>query len=100
MEDRVSLLRLLVPAPGRVPFDPAPSLVKRARAANAESRVAAGNPGTVLYDPIPLLCPAAACFWTTGGRSVYLDSSHLTREGSIFLADSLGDAVRAAAASR
>ncbi len=98
MEDRASLLRLLVPAPTRLPFDPVPSLIIRVKAARVESRVSAGNAGTILYDPIPLLCPAGACPWTTGGRSVYLDSSHLTREGSILLATSLGDAVREAAA--
>ena len=100
MEDRASLVRWLVPAPDRRPFDPAPSLAVREKAARAESRVSARNPGTVLYDPIPLLCPAGACPWTTGGRSLYLDSSHLTREGSVFLSGSLGDAVRDAAAPR
>lgn len=100
MEDRASLLRLLVPAPARGPFDTGPSLAIRARAASAESRVSAGDPGTVLYDPIPLLCPAGACPFRMGGRSVYLDSSHLTREGSIHLANSLGETIREAAEHR
>jgi peptidoglycan/LPS O-acetylase OafA/YrhL len=100
MEDQASLLRLLAPAPGRRPFDPAPSLAVRVRAARAETSVSARNPGTVLYDPIPLLCPDGACPFATGGRNLYLDSSHLTREGSISLAGSLGAAIREAAARR
>ena len=100
IEDRSSILRLLVPPPGRDPFDPVPSALNRAKATEAESRVSAGNPGTVLYDPIPSLCPGGACPWTSGGKSIYLDSSHLTREGATSLAGSIGDVIREASAFR
>lgn len=96
-----SLLRRIAPAV-RAPesFVAAPFRAGSARAAEVEARVAAAHPGTFLFDPIPRLCPDGSCPLTVDGRSVYLDSTHLTREGSLLLADSLAGAMGTALADR
>jgi hypothetical protein len=77
-------------------FSPAESIANRSRAEQAEALVVSANPGAVLYDPIPALCPSQTCPLSARGANLYRDSWHLTREGSLLLASSLVDAIRAA----
>lgn len=65
----------------------------RAAALSAEQAVAHRNPGTVLYDPLPVLCSAGVCPSTIDGVGAYSDFGHLTRDGSLLLAPSLEDSI-------
>jgi hypothetical protein len=95
-----SILQIVLPATGTNLFDPTTAIAHRAKAAKAEAAVASANPGTVLYDPLPTLCPARECPLTIGGASVYMDTAHLTRNGSLLLTPSLKDAIQQAAQER
>ena len=61
--------------------------------------MATANRGTVLYNPLPALCPSGTCPLVDKGVRVYLDTDHLTREGSLLLTTSLGAAIKKAAAA-
>ena len=100
LDQGTSILRLILPATGPNSFDPTTAIANRARAAKAEAAVASANPGTVLYDPIPTLCPSGECPLTIEGASLYLDTAHLTREGSLLLTRSLKEAIQQAAQER
>jgi hypothetical protein len=77
-------------------FSPAATIANRTVAALAESSVASAYPGTVLYDPIPVLCPTGICPLSTRGAKRYRDQWHLTREGSLLLTTSLAVAIHRA----
>jgi hypothetical protein len=98
--DQISILRRIVPATGPVSFDSTATIADRAISARTEADVASANPGTVLYDPIPWMCPSGECPLTIDGASLYLDTAHLTRDGSILLTPSLKDAIHQAAKQR
>jgi len=105
LKSNYSILNKLLPSEDPTSFDPVTTLANRKGAEEVESRVAAVNPGTVLYDPFPLLCPSVeeltgTCPLTKNGDSIYLDSWHLTRSGSLLLARSLAEAIHAAAGRR
>ena len=95
-----SILQRVLPAVGSHSFDPTTSIANRARAEQVEAAVASANPGTVLYDPIPWLCPSGECPVTIDGASVYQDTWHLARYGSLLLTPSLKDAMQRAAQGR
>lgn len=90
-----SIVRRLFPA-DEVTFDSSRTVSERARGAEAEAAVARANPGTLLFDPIPVLCPTRLCPLKVDGRSVYLDRWHLSRDGVLLLTPSLRNAIREA----
>jgi hypothetical protein len=92
--DQVSILRRIFPPAGPLSFDPTATIAQRASGAKTEAAVTSANPGTVLYDPISWLCTSGQCPLRIGGVSVYLDPSHLTRDGSLLLTSSLKDAIQ------
>jgi hypothetical protein len=77
-------------------FSSAASIANRSRAARAEALVVSANPETVLFDPIPALCPSGLCPLSTKGANLYRDHWHLTRDGSLLLASSLVGAIHRA----
>jgi hypothetical protein len=81
-------------------FSSATSIANRSRAARAEAVVVSANPGAVLYDPIPVLCPSGVCPLSARGTNLYRDSWHLTREGSLLLTSSLVEPIHKAGLGR
>ena len=57
----------------------------RAPAVRVEQDVAADHPGTVLHDPLPVLCVAEQCYATRDGVVLYQDQTHLSVDGSLLL---------------
>lgn len=100
LENHTSILRRFLPIATPVSFDPAAGIAGHLPWSDAEAVVAAANPGTVLYNPLPALCPTRTCPLVERGASVYLDTDHLTREGSLLLTASLGAAIQKAANGR
>ena len=66
--------------------DRATWLGKRQPAVDAETEVARANPGTVIVDPVPVLCGTDTCLSAVDGVLRYQDETHLTVEGSLLLA--------------
>ena len=48
--------------------------------------VAKKQPALHVFDPLPYLCDADSCFGILGGKVLYRDDDHLSREGSAFVA--------------
>lgn len=96
----VSILRRVAPAASPAAFDTRGPVQDRRPAAWAEAAVALANPGTILFDPVSSLCPSGSCPLRTKGQSIYLDTLHLTREGSLVLVPSLSEAIRRAVEDR
>jgi len=65
--------------------DRATWLGKRQPAVEAETEVADANPGTVIVDPVPVLCGTDTCLSAVDGVLRYQDETHLTVEGSLLL---------------
>ena len=99
VENDTSILRRFFPIATPGTFDPAASIASHLPWAGAEAAVVTANRGTVLYNPVPALCPSGTCPLVEKGVSVYLDTDHLTREGSLLLTTSLGVAIKKAAAA-
>jgi len=93
LQGQPSILRRIFPSETTAQFDPADALARRAEAALIEERVAQKYPGTVLFDPVKTLCPISNCVLEEDGNSIYLDPSHLTREGSLLLVPQLMDSM-------
>jgi peptidoglycan/LPS O-acetylase OafA/YrhL len=92
-----SILRKVWPARMELTFNPATTISDRSRASQVEQRVSASYIGTVLYDPIAFLCTSEKCpLQIPNGGSIYQDTSHLTRAGSMLLAPSLQHAIQTA----
>jgi peptidoglycan/LPS O-acetylase OafA/YrhL len=51
-------------------------LARRRHVMRALSTLAAGQPGAVLWDPLPLLCPGQTCEALPGGRPLFFDGDH------------------------
>ena len=62
------------------------SIEDRSPALNAEEAVATRHPGTLIFDPIPVMCPTETCFSAVDGVLRYQDETHLTVDGSVLLA--------------
>jgi peptidoglycan/LPS O-acetylase OafA/YrhL len=58
----------------------------RRPALDAEEAVATRHPGTLIFDPIPVMCPTETCFSAVDGVLRYQDETHLTVDGSVLLA--------------
>lgn len=65
-----------------------------------ERAIAEGNPGTVTFDPAPLLCAPDTCTPIVDGVLRYQDHTHLTVAGSMVLVDGLREAMARAVAIR
>jgi peptidoglycan/LPS O-acetylase OafA/YrhL len=52
-------------------------------------RAFAQRSGLKVVDPKDALCPADSCLYKAGGRSLYLDDSHLSVYGALFVASTL-----------
>ena len=62
------------------------SIQDRRPALDAEESVATRHPGTLIFDPIPAMCPTETCFSAVDGVLRYQDETHLTVDGSVLLA--------------
>ncbi len=62
------------------------SIQDRRPALDAEEAVATRHPGTLIFDPIPVMCPTETCFSAVDGVLRYQDETHLTVDGSVLLA--------------
>jgi hypothetical protein len=105
LQSNPSILRRLLPSDDPTSFDPVNTLAQRAGAAEAEEKVVAGNQGVILYDPFPVLCPPVnahtdTCPLMENGKSIYLDTWHLTRAGALLLTPSLAEAINGVAMPR
>ena len=67
------------------------SIQDRQPALDAEEQVAARHPGTLIFDPIPVLCPTETCMSAVDGVLRYQDETHLTVEGSLLLSPGVQD---------
>lgn len=76
------------------------AVARRALTFETEVKLAAANPGTVLYDPLPTLCDDAKCPDSGTGAFLYADPRHLSVAGSRLLAPTLEEAIREADAQR
>ena len=74
-------------------FQPDSFLAGRSPVAAAEVDIAARNPGTVVLDPVLVLCPGEVCPTTIADSDVYLDEWHLTRVGALQLEDAFREAI-------
>jgi peptidoglycan/LPS O-acetylase OafA/YrhL len=72
------------------------SIMPRLLAMQAESHVADQRTGTELFDPLSALCPEKKCIENSIGESMYLDSYHLSKVGSVQLAPDLAKAIQTA----
>jgi len=72
------------------------SIIPRLFAMQAESHVADQRTGTELFDPLSALCPEKKCIENSIGESMYLDSYHLSKVGSVQLAPDLAKAIQTA----
>jgi peptidoglycan/LPS O-acetylase OafA/YrhL len=61
---------------------------------------AASGARAQILDPTGLLCPDGQCRITDGGRILYFDENHLSRDGARLLAPVFDDALRTTAADR
>ena len=61
------------------------SIQDRKPALDAEEQVAKRHPGTLIFDPVPVLCPTETCMSAVDGVLRYQDETHLTVEGSLLL---------------
>lgn len=100
-----SMLNKLFPRKELMTFDSSITLENREGAARVEVDVAKANPGVVVFDPFLHLCPetegiSKGCPLTRNGESLYLDSWHLTRAGSLELTSALAEAIQTAADER
>ena len=84
----------------RIRATEAEALARRAVTFEAESQVAAANPGTVLFDPLPVLCDEVNCPDARGDAYLYADPHHLSVAGALALAPSLRQAIVEARAER
>lgn len=66
----------------------------RAPALAALQQVAAGLPGAVVWDPLPVLCDADACRAQRDGRPLFFDGDHLSGHGNRVLLPSLQATLR------
>lgn len=88
-----SLLGRLLPPSTSSTLDASDTLTKRAPVALAERRIAMKSPGTLVVDPIDVLCQDAKCDLRSNGEDIFLDPWHLTREGSLLLSPTFYDAI-------
>jgi peptidoglycan/LPS O-acetylase OafA/YrhL len=93
VEAQPSLFRRAFPPTTSSAFDPADTLARRAPVALVEGSIAGEHPGTVVVDPVKVLCQTDACPMERDGEPIYLDPLHLTREGSLLLSPTLADAI-------
>jgi peptidoglycan/LPS O-acetylase OafA/YrhL len=77
----------------RIRATQAEALARRAVTFEAESQVAAANPGTVLYDPLPVLCDEVNCPDARGDAYLYADPRHLSVAGALELVPTLSEAI-------
>jgi hypothetical protein len=76
------------------------AIARRELTFRAEQDVAAANPGTVIYDPLPVLCDASSCPDARGDSYLYADPRHLSVAGALELVPSLSAAIDEARAQR
>lgn len=72
------------------------SIIPKLFAMQAEFRIANQQTGTELFDPLSALCPEEKCCQNSNGESMYLDSYHLSKVGSLELAPDLAIAIQTA----
>lgn len=60
----------------------AESEAMRAPVLHSLEQVAAALPGASVWDPLPVLCPGAACHPDAAGRPLYFDGDHLSGYGN------------------
>lgn len=68
----------------------------RAPAVALDASVADSHPGTLLYDPLPVLCDGNSCPDIADGAFLYADPRHLSVTGSLLLAPSLREVLAGA----
>ncbi|RYD67696.1 MAG: acyltransferase [Sphingomonadales bacterium] len=68
-------------------------LKRRRNVMRAMSRLAAGQDGVALWDPLPILCPNDICEALPGGTPLFLDGDHISGLGNDRLYPSLRDTV-------
>lgn len=85
---------------GRIRATKSEAEARRAVTFAAESQVASANPGTVLFDPIPVLCDDSICPDVRGDSYLYADPHHLSVFGSLELESSLSRAISTARIQR
>jgi hypothetical protein len=100
-----SIFNQLFPRIEPTSFDPVFTMADHKGAKGVEARVARTNTGTVLFDPFRFLCPISeggpgACPLEMNGETIYLDSWHLTRSGSLLLTLPFSKAIEDAAGRR
>jgi peptidoglycan/LPS O-acetylase OafA/YrhL len=89
-----SLLERMLSLPMTGSFDAGGTHLARQNAAAVELKVASRHKGTVVFDPMPVLCSDGNCpYWTKDGQHVYLDTWHLSRSGAMLLATALEGAL-------
>ena len=65
----------------------------RRDAVESDGLVAAGNPGTIVFDPASVLCDSERCSVVREGVPLYTDQNHLSRPGALLLTPALQDAL-------